>query len=141
MIFARKLSTRGTKPARCALLAEDDPEMRALVADALRIDGFEVEEVGDGRNMSLRVAQSVYDLVVSDMRLPLGDGLTVLEDLHERAPSTGTHMILMTAFADDSARKRSATIGAVLIEKPFKLSELRAAARQLCQEVVPRGIS
>ena len=111
--------------------------MRALVVDALRMDGFAVEEVGDGRNLRVRVTQWVYDLVVSDMRLPLGDGLTVLEDLHDRAPSTRTQMILMTAFADDSVRKRTARAGVVLIEKPFQLSELRAAARRLCETLAP----
>ncbi len=118
-------------------MAEDDPEMRALVVDALRIDGFEVEEVGDGRQMRARTVQSVYDLVVSDLRLPRGDGLTVLEGLHDRSPCT--QLILMTAFADDAVRWRTAQVGAVLIDKPFKLSELRATARRLCKEMAPRG--
>ncbi len=109
--------------------------MRALVVDALRLDGFTVEDVEDGRNLRVRVTQSVYDLVVSDMRLPLGDGLTVLEDLRDGAPSMKTQMIVMTAFADDSVRKRAARVGAVLVEKPFKLSELRATARRLCENV------
>jgi len=113
--------------------------MRALVVDALRMDGFAVEEVGDGRNMRVRATQSVYDLVVSDLRLPLGDGLTVLEDLRVRAPSATTQMILMTAFADDSVRLRTARLGAVLLEKPFKLNELRAAARRLCEIAASRG--
>jgi DNA-binding response OmpR family regulator len=112
--------------------------MRALVANALRTDGFEVTEVGDGRDLRMRTTEVVYDLVVSDLRLPFGDGLAALEALHGRAP--GTQMILMTAFADDSVRMRATSLGAVLMDKPFKLSELRAAARRLCKEVAPRGI-
>jgi FixJ family two-component response regulator len=48
-----------------------------------------------------------------------------------------TQMILMTAFADDSVRGRTARAGVVLIEKPFKLSDLRAAARRLCETLAP----
>jgi DNA-binding response OmpR family regulator len=131
------LRTPGTEPTRRALVAEDDLEMRALVTGALRIDGFEVTEVGDGRDLRARTNESICDLVVSDLRLPFGDGLEALEDLHARAPET--QMILMTAFADDSVRTRAATLDAVLMDKPFRLSELRAAARRLCKDVAHRG--
>jgi DNA-binding NtrC family response regulator len=112
--------------------------MRALVVAALRVDGFDVTEVGDGRDLRTRTTETIYDLVVSDMRLPFGDGLAALEDLHGRAPST--QMILMTAFADDSIRTRAMSVGAVLMDKPFKLSDLRAAARRLCEKAAFRGI-
>jgi DNA-binding NtrC family response regulator len=128
----------GAEPTRCALVAEDDVEMRALVANVLRTDGFEVTEVGDGRDLRMRMTEVVYDLVVSDLRLPFGDGLAALEDLHGRAP--GTRMILMTAFANDSVRTRVTSLGAVLMDKPFRLSELRDAARRLCNEAAPGGI-
>jgi two-component system cell cycle response regulator CpdR len=110
--------------------------MRSLVADALRIERFEVVEVGDGRKMWLTTIDSGhYDLVVSDLRLPMVDGLTVLEDLHERAPTT--RVILMTAFADDKVRARAKTLGASLMDKPFKMGELRAAVRHLFEEAAP----
>ena len=112
--------------------------MRALVVEALRIERFDVDEVSDGRSMWLKTAVPLqYDLVVSDLRLPLLDGLTVLEDLYGRAPAT--HAILMTAFADDATRARAEKLGAVLIDKPFKMSELRAAARRLCEGAAHRG--
>jgi two-component system cell cycle response regulator CpdR len=123
------VSERRESPCR-ALVAEDDEEMRALVVLALRDEHFEVDEVGDGRLMWVRTIHSRrYDLVVSDLRLPMVDGLTVLEDLRERVPSTG--LILMTAFADDSVRVRARELGVVLLDKPFQMGELRAAARHL----------
>jgi DNA-binding response OmpR family regulator len=128
----------GTKPLLRALVAEDDGEMRALVVGALRSEKFAVDEVGDGRLMWLRTIQSVrYDLIVSDLRLPIVDGLTVLEDLRDRAPET--RFILMTAFADDTVRARAQDLGVLLIDKPFKMGELCAAARRLCEEAALRG--
>jgi DNA-binding response OmpR family regulator len=125
---------------RLALVAEDDPEMRALVAGALRGDGFEVHEVEDGRKMWQQTLEpQKYDLIVSDLRLPVIDGLTVLEDLHERAPAPA--LLLMTAFGDEVARARAAKLGAALLDKPFKMIELCAAARRLCEVAADRGIS
>lgn len=120
------------------LVAEDDELMRALVVDALRAELFDVDEASDGRALWQMTLESCsYDLVLSDLRLPIVDGLTVLEDVRERAPRTA--LILMTAFADDKTRARAAKLGAVLFDKPFAMGELRAAARRLCPQAAPRG--
>jgi DNA-binding response OmpR family regulator len=125
---------------RRVLVAEDDADMRALVAGALRGEGFEVDEVEDGRRMwQLTLESPPYDFVVSDLRLPVIDGLTVLEDFHERVPATP--LLLITSFGDDATRARAAKLGAVLLDKPFKMSELRAAARRLCEAAAHRGTS
>jgi DNA-binding response OmpR family regulator len=122
------------------LLAEDDPEMRTLVADALRRDGFEIEEVEDGRQLWIRTLNpGGYDLVVSDVRLPIVDGLSVIEDLRGRGDRTA--VILMTAFGDDTTHARAAEYAALLFDKPFEIGELRAAARRLCEEAALRGPS
>lgn len=128
----------GTQSKPRALLAEDDEEMRGLVAETLRGAGFDVQEVGDGRQMWIRTIRgAAYDLVVSDLRLPIVDGLTVLEDLRERFPATS--IILMTAFGDDAARARAERLHAVFLEKPFRMGELRAAVRRLSNGTMHRG--
>ncbi len=100
-----------------ALVAEDDADMRSLVAAALRAEGFEVDEVGDGRQLWQRTLESpAYDLVVSDLRLPVVDGLTVLEDFHGRAPTK--RLLLMTAFGDDATRGRAEKLGATFSTSP-----------------------
>lgn len=122
------------------LVAEDDPEMRSLVARALRKDGYEVIEVGDGVHLMLEVTNRLMkngtlddvDLVVTDVRMPGRDGLEVAELL--RCAMLGVPMILMTGFADDEVRRRAASLGALFFDKPFRLDDLRAAAAAL----VPR---
>ena len=126
------------EPKRRALVAEDDAEMRALVAEVLRAEGFEVDEVGDGRRMWQKTLEHpAYDVVVSDLRLPIVDGLTVLEDFHVRAPAKP--LLLMTAFGDASARARAQKLGAVFLDKPFKMAELRAAAGGLFAPIATGG--
>ena len=123
---------------RRVLVAEDDEEMRTLVSDVLRRAGFHVEEVSDGRQMWIRTIQAKpYDLVISDVRLPVVDGLTVLEDLHDRAPTTA--LILMTAFGDHEVRARAERLGAVFLDKPFQLNQLSGAVRSIYGESTPGG--
>jgi DNA-binding response OmpR family regulator len=132
------VSTGKEPRRRRALVAEDDDEMRALVVGALRDEGFEVDEVEDGRRLWQRTIESPsYDCVVSDLRLPIVDGITVLEDLRGRAPAT--LLILMTAFGDEGVRARAAKVGALFIDKPFTMSELRAVARSLVEGSAHRG--
>jgi DNA-binding response OmpR family regulator len=121
------------------LVAEDDPEMRRLVVEALRKDGHDVMEAADGGRMLVRLAEAFdgkpsvvsIDVIVSDMRMPLYNGLELLERLAEarwRVPC-----ILMTAFGDEETRQRTDRIGAVLFDKPLAMDALRAAVNRLAR--------
>ena len=119
------------------LLAEDDDDMRELVADALRRDGYEVVAVPDGGRLLVSIGRSYasgrahqdYDLIVADIRMPVCDGLQILEELRKAAWPTPT--ILMTSYDDASTRARADALGAVLFSKPFDTDDLRTAARNL----------
>src|SRR4051812_1911267 len=73
------------------LLAEDDADMRELVADALSRDGFEVVAVPDGGRLLVTIGRAYasgrayedYDLIVSDIRMPICDGIRILEELRK----------------------------------------------------------
>jgi two-component system cell cycle sensor histidine kinase/response regulator CckA len=123
----------------CVVVAEDDPEMRALVAQSLRRDSHEVFEVADGARLLVRIGRQYrsheperrIDLVVTDLRMPVVTGLAILRGL--RAAHCATPVILMTAFGDDGVRREAAELGAVLLDKPFAMDQLRAAARSLLE--------
>lgn len=128
-------NTSAQTPRRSrVLVAEDDAEMRILVARALRKDGYDVIEVADGVRLMLELTDRLMrfgslgdvDLVVTDVRMPGRDGLEIAEILHgmtRRVP-----VILMTGFGDEDVRRRAVALGAVLFDKPFRLDDLRAAA-------------
>ena len=123
--------------AACVVVAEDDPEMRSLVAQCLRRDSHEVFEVGDGARLLVRIGRQYrlyepeprIDLVVTDLRMPVVTGLAILRAL--RAAHCATPVILITAFADEAVRRETANLGAVLLDKPFSMAELRATALRL----------
>jgi DNA-binding response OmpR family regulator len=123
----RRPSLRSVVPAR-VLLAEDDRDMREMIASALRADGHHVDEAADGRTALVRIARAIsasnaYQLVISDIRMPICGGLEILEDL--RRQNTDVPMILMTAFGDETMQSAVRAQGAILLNKPFDLDELR----------------
>jgi DNA-binding response OmpR family regulator len=122
------------------LVADDDTEMRRLVAESLRKDDYEVVEESDGGRLLVRIAAiyafertvDPFDLIVSDIRMPVCSGLDILKglrDAHWRTP-----VILMTAFGDDQTRQRAEALGALLFDKPFQMGALRAVVRTLLHE-------
>lgn len=120
------------------LLAEDDPELRALVAMALEQDGFEVVEVEDGSALLDRLAEAAlsendadaFDLLVSDIRMPGYTALEVLVGMRQQL--TRTPVMLVTAFGDAKLHARALRLGAaVVLDKPFSLDALRENVARL----------
>ncbi len=113
-------------------VADDDPDMRGLIADALRKDGHSVVELEDGAALRREVegrSDPPLDLIVSDVRMPIVTGLAVLRTL--RASGSTLPVILMTAFGDDAVQREAAALRALLFNKPFKVADLRVAVRSL----------
>jgi CheY-like chemotaxis protein len=113
------------------LLAEDDADLRGLLAEALRDAGLEVVECPNGLALvetlvsRLEGGERPFDLVVSDVRMPGVTGLSVLEGLFEWGELRSLPMILITAFGDPRLRELARRFGAVsLLEKPFEMTAL-----------------
>src|SRR5512138_3484979 len=115
------------------LVADDKENMRKLFAKILA-DGFEVEEAEDGARALGLVATRVYDVVVTDIRMPGADGFELLAAVKARAPST--EVVLMTGYATVPDAVRAMKMGAFdYLEKPFDPDAAlavvaRAAARK-----------
>ncbi len=124
-----------TNAAARLIVADDDDEMRRLVAEALRRDGHRVAEARDGALLLASIAESFddecepWDLIVSDVRMPGFSGLDLLAAL--RASESQTPVILMTAFPDQLTRVKAEHLGATLIGKPFDVKDLRTAVIRL----------
>jgi DNA-binding response OmpR family regulator len=126
-----------TRPRRI-LLAEDDKEMRHLLASVLSRDGWQVIEAQDGcellqyiGSLLLRSRDAIaLDLVISDVRMPGRSGLDVLAGL--RRADWATPFILITAFGSDELHREARRLGAAAVfDKPFEIDELRAAVLRL----------
>jgi DNA-binding response OmpR family regulator len=121
------LSVEGAR----VVLAEDDSELRTFLAEALRAQGYQVEELADGAELLEFVANrlrsngsiSGVDVVVSDIRMPGFSGMDVLVGL--RRVLDKTPVILITAFGDESTHQLARAFGAVaVLDKPFDVEHL-----------------
>lgn len=105
------------------LVVEDDADLREIVADTLRRDGYLVLSAASGEEACALLEPQVHlDLVLSDVRMPGTNGLAVGHRL--RALRT-TPLILMTAFPEAELDDAAAEIHATVIPKPFRLEVLR----------------
>jgi two-component system, response regulator, stage 0 sporulation protein F len=123
--------------ATTVLVADDDDDMRALVASALRADGYDVLEARDGAELLDRLEQALEqpaarpDIVVTDIMMPRLSGLGVLDAL--RRAQLHFPVILMTVLADDSINIVAKRLGAIgVLRKPFDVDDLRTAVVNAC---------
>ena len=123
-------------------VAEDDDEMRAMIADVLRRDGHLVFEARDGSALSRDLACALGGppahrrnvVVVSDLQMPERDGLSVLRGL--RYQGECPPFILMTGFGDQHVHDEAARLFArAVLDKPFEMEELRRVLREIGREV------
>jgi DNA-binding NtrC family response regulator len=105
------------------LVAEDEPTLREGIATAFRDRGWQVEEAADGEAAIARLEQEVYDVLVTDFKMPGSNGLEVVKRC--KMLNETTVALMMTAFGTvDSAvdAMKAGTFDYVL--KPFDLEEL-----------------
>jgi len=115
------------------LLAEDDFELRTLLASKLQDAGFEVTEASDGRDLLERLIGGFsqdgeivpFDLVLADINMPYFNALDVM--VGARRCLASTPVVLMTAFGDTHTREQAQRLGATaVLDKPFQLDDLSA---------------
>jgi DNA-binding NtrC family response regulator len=105
------------------LVVDDEPDLRDLLAEELAEQGHEVACAADGAEALSMTAEVVYDVVLTDVRLPKVDGLTLLRRIRERAPATDT--IVMTGYANIPAAVAILKEGAFdYLTKPVRIDEL-----------------
>lgn len=129
----RRESEAAGSPQR-VLVAEDDPVVRALIQRLLREAGFEVRTAKHGSEalgLALR-ASSEFNLVVTDVRMPIMDGLELARRLRERWP--GLPVLYISGYdVELSSGSRRAEARQSLLRKPFDLDELLREVTRLLE--------
>lgn len=105
------------------LLVDDEPLMRLSMLDALEAVGCEVHAVPTGAEGIQAIEKKTFDLVITDLRLPGADGLTVLKTAKEKAAHT--EVLVITAHGSVETAVGAMKLGAFdYITKPFQMDEL-----------------
>lgn len=117
---------------RRALVVEDEPHIRELVALHLGLEGLTVSEVGNGADAIKVAEQTAFDLVVLDLMLPKVDGVAVCRALRRQRTNGDVPILMLTARRDETDKVLGLESGADdYLTKPFGVRELVARARAL----------
>jgi two-component system, cell cycle response regulator CpdR len=124
------------------LIAEDDEPVRGFVKRALEMDGHVVAAEADGAAALERLVaeQGAFDLLLSDIRMPLMDGIALALAAGRDFPALP--ILLMTGFADQ--RERAHDLQAIIedvVTKPFSLAEIRAAVERVLEKGKSSGLA
>jgi CheY-like chemotaxis protein len=107
------------------LVVEDDDEMRSLVEEILREEGYRTIGVPDTLSALMRLFADGADIVVTDWKMPTMDGLELLSSIRRCLPDLP--VVFVTAYADPGLRLRAMAAGASsFLPKPFDRNELLA---------------
>ena len=114
------------------LVVDDEQSMREFLSICLRRSGHEVEAAGSGEAALGKVAQTPFDVVITDLRMPgTVDGIALLTQIKDPAtPNAATHrpeVILVTAYATKETALAAMKRGAYdYLTKPFQVDEINA---------------
>src|SRR3989454_6689183 len=111
------------------LVVDDEPRLRRVLVRLLEGEGFTCSEAGSGTEALEMMHHDAVPLVISDLRMPQMDGVTLLREILARWPDTA--VLVVTAVAEVESAVACLQLGARdYVAKPFHLDEVRARVMQ-----------
>ena len=114
------------------LAVDDSASMRQMVGFTLKTAGFDVTEACNG-DEAFKVAQDkAFDLVISDVNMPIMDGITLIRNLRTLPAYKFTPLLMLTTESGGEKKQEGRAAGATgWIVKPFNPDQLLATVRKV----------
>ncbi len=110
------------------LIVDDSSSLRQVVCIALRGAGYEVEEAENGKEALGKLEGKKYNLIISDVNMPVMDGITFANEVKNNPKHKFTPIIMLTTEASDEKKQSGKLAGAkAWIIKPFKPEQMLKA--------------
>ena len=115
------------------LVVEDSPPMRKMIVFALsRIRSLQVNEADDGVDALRKLATLKYDLIITDINMPILDGLKLVKRLRADESYMHVPIIIITTEGAQEDRQRALSLGAnAYITKPIQAPQVIAKVKEL----------
>ena len=114
----------GTTQVANILVVDDEENAREGLSKILTKEGYSVETAANGKEAIDSIKRTSYDLVITDMRMPLMDGFEVLRELKKLDEGIG--VIMITAYGEIESYLEAMNMGAYeYINKPVRVNELK----------------
>lgn len=123
---------KDAKPS--VLIVDDEPNIRFVLTEVMRREGFASEEACDGLEALERVQKQAFDIVVMDIRMPRLDGMAAMEKMLAINPEL--LIVLITAHGTEKTGFEAIQKGAYdFFTKPFDLTEVRVVLRRAADKI------
>jgi two-component system response regulator HydG len=110
------------------LVVDDEVELREMIAEMFEDEGFTVTKAENGRVAFGLLTSSSFDVLFSDVRMPGGDGIELLEKIQQSRGSLKAPRIFLCSGYNDLTPERAVELGVIrMFGKPFNVSEVVAA--------------
>jgi len=115
------------------LVVDDEVLIRSLIFDILSLEGFEVELATNGKEALGLLRSKRYDLLISDFKMPVMNGLELLKAVRNENNNTSglLALIMSAAFDQDTVKSILALEAVYIINKPFGTDELLEKVNEL----------
>jgi two-component system response regulator PilR (NtrC family) len=115
------------------LVVDDEKSLREVLSIMLKRAGYTVTEDSDGDEAIGHVNKEIYDLVITDLRMPKADGMDVLKAVKSSSPDTV--VLVITAFATSDSAVEAMKQGAYdYLTKPFQVDEVQLIIRNALEK-------
>jgi DNA-binding NarL/FixJ family response regulator len=122
--------------AKQLLVVDDDPSLLLAVSETLRAEGYEVVTARRGAEALVRVAESLPDLIISDIRMPGMDGYALVRNLRSAPRTRLVPIVFLTAKDETADRVTGFRTGVdAYLTKPFEPEELVAVVSSILDRV------
>lgn len=116
------------------LITDDDGDLRELLTEAVKNWGYTVSVAKDGEEALRKLRMERYDIVITDLMMPVMDGLALLKRIKEL--DTEILVIIITGYATIETAVKAIEAGAYdYIAKPFRLDELMIVIKNACERL------
>jgi two-component system, chemotaxis family, chemotaxis protein CheY len=116
-----------------ALVVDDSPAMRKQLSYALqRVMGMDATEAGDGADAWRKLATSAFDILITDINMPLMDGLKLVSLVRSGGPHQRIPIVVITTESAEADRRRAMALGAsAYLVKPVQAQQVVETVRTL----------
>ena len=114
------------------LTVDDSPSIRQMIKVVLAPAGHNVTEAGDGAQGLAKAKSTKFDLVITDLNMPIMNGLELIRALRALPAMVGLPIVFLTTESSDTVKQEAKKAGATgWITKPFKQEQLLAVVSKL----------
>lgn len=115
------------------MIVDDSASVRQMVSLALRQAGYTTIEAADGQDaLNKAAANTGINAVITDLNMPVMDGLTFIRQFRSRPQSTGVPIVFLSTESDEFMKSQAKQAGATgWMVKPFKAEQLVNVMRKV----------